>query len=48
MTRLAAIVIVIVAIVAIVFGRVGHVLPVAVVGYVLLAVAIVVGLISRR
>lgn len=48
MTRLPAIVVIVIAIPVIIVGRVTHHTPIAIVGYALLAVAIVLGLFARR
>ena len=48
MTRLPAAIVLVLAIVGILVGRLGHILPIAIAGYALLAVALVLGWLSRR
>ena len=48
MTRLPAILVLVLAIIGILVGRIGHHTPIAIAGYALLAVAVVLGLLSRR
>jgi hypothetical protein len=48
MTRLPAVIVLVLAIAGILVGRIGHITAIAIVGYVLLAVALVLGWLSRR
>ena len=48
MVRFAAFLVLVVAVACILVGRVGHHTPIAIAGYVLLAAALVIGLMSRR